>query len=49
MFPSQSVRNPVAERAAKRRAVWELERLAEVRRQLEDGLLTAEEAKERGL
>jgi hypothetical protein len=49
MFPSQLVHNPVAERAARRRAEWEKERLAEVRRQLEDGLLTEAEAKERGL
>jgi hypothetical protein len=49
MFPSQLCRNPVAERAAKRRAEWERERLAEVRRQFEAGLLTQAEAKERGL
>jgi hypothetical protein len=36
-------------RAKKRRAMWEMERLAEVRRQLEDGLLTKKEARERGL
>jgi hypothetical protein len=41
--------NPVAERAEKRRAVWEIERLAEVQQQLEAGLLTEDEAKERGL
>jgi hypothetical protein len=35
-------------RAEKRRAEWEAERLAEVRQQLEDGLITEEEAKERG-
>ena len=42
-------RNPVAERAAKRRAEWEKERLEEVRQQVEDGLLTEEEGKEGGL
>jgi hypothetical protein len=36
-------------RARKRRAEWEKERLAEVRRQLDTGLLTEAEAKERGL
>ena len=49
MFPSQLCRNPVAERAAKRRAVWELDRLLEVIRQYKAGLITKEEARERGL
>jgi hypothetical protein len=49
MFPSQLCRNPVAERAAKRRVEWERDRLAQVRRQLEAGLLTEAEAEERGL
>ncbi len=41
--------NPVAERAAKRRAEWERERLAKVKRLLDAGLLTEAEAKERGV
>ena len=36
-------------RAAKRRAVWELERLAQLRQQVDAGRLTKQEAKERGL
>jgi len=43
------MKNPVAEGARKRRQEWEAERLAELRQQLEDGLITMEEAKERGL
>jgi len=49
MFESQKCPDPVAERARKRRAVWELERLAEVRRMFKAGLLTKKQAKERGL
>jgi hypothetical protein len=48
MFQSQLGPNPVAERAAKRRALWELERLAEVRRMVSSGEMTEAEAKERG-
>ncbi len=49
MFQSQMVKSPHEIRAEKRRAEWEAQRLAEVRQQLEDGLITEEEAKERGL
>jgi hypothetical protein len=49
MFQSEFCPNPVAARAARRRAVWEIERLAEVQQQFEAGLLTEDEAKERGL
>jgi hypothetical protein len=45
----QEIRNPVAERAEKRRAEWEAQRLAELKEQVEAGLITEEEAKERGL
>jgi hypothetical protein len=46
---SSTAKPPHAIRAARRRAEWERERLAEVRRQVEAGLLTEAEAKERGL
>jgi hypothetical protein len=42
-------RNPVAERAARRRRKWELERLVKVAQRLEAGELTEEQAEERGL
>jgi hypothetical protein len=41
-------KNPVQAGAEKRRAEWEAQRIAEVRRQVAEGLLTKEEAKERG-
>ena len=43
------MKDPVAERARKRHQEWEAERLAELKQQLEDGLITEEEARERGL
>ena len=48
MFESQ-MKNPVAERAQKRRQQWEAERLSGLRLHVEDGLITKEEAAEKGL
>ena len=48
MFPSQIVKSPQEVRAEQRRAEWEAQRIAEIRQQIADGLLTEEEAKERG-
>jgi hypothetical protein len=48
MFQSQNVRSPQEIRAEKRRIEWEAQRIAEIRQQVADGLLTEEEAKERG-
>jgi hypothetical protein len=48
MFQSQIVKSPNEIRAEKRRAEWEAQRIAEIRQQVADGLLTEEEAKERG-
>lgn len=45
---SLRVKSPVEERAEKRRAVWELERIAEIRRKVAAGEMTEAEAKERG-
>jgi hypothetical protein len=42
-------KNPVAERAEKRRKGWETQRLAEVRERVEARILTEEEGRERGL
>ncbi len=42
-------KNPVAERAEKRRKEWEAQRLAEVRKLVDAGVLTEEEGRERGL
>jgi hypothetical protein len=42
-------KNPVAERAEKRRQEWEAQRLAKVRELVEAGILTEEEGRERGL
>jgi hypothetical protein len=49
MVSSQEVKNPVEARADQRRKEWEAERIARVRQQLEDGLITEEEATARGL
>jgi hypothetical protein len=48
MFPSLTTRSPQEIRAEKRRAEWEAKRIAEIQQQVADGLLTEEEAKERG-
>jgi hypothetical protein len=42
-------KNPVAERAEKRREVWEAERVLEIRRKVAAGEMTEAQAKERGL
>jgi hypothetical protein len=42
------VKSPQQIRAEKRRAEWEAERIAKVRQMVADGLLTEQEAKERG-
>jgi hypothetical protein len=49
MNSGEQPKNPVAERMKKRHEQWEKERLEEVRRQVEAGLLTEEEGRERGL
>jgi hypothetical protein len=41
--------NPVADRAEKRRQVWEQERLLKIAEQLERGEISPEQAKELGL
>jgi hypothetical protein len=43
------MKNPVAERALKRRIEWEAERLAGLKQKVEHGLITEEEASEKGL
>jgi hypothetical protein len=48
MFQSQMAKSPQQIRAEQRRAEWETKRIAEIRQQVADGLLTEEEAKERG-
>jgi hypothetical protein len=49
MVSGREVKNPVEARADRRRKEWEAERIGRVRQQLEDGLITQEEAAERGL
>jgi hypothetical protein len=46
---SPEMKNPVAERALKRRQEWEAERLSELRQKVEGGLITEAEAAEKGL
>jgi hypothetical protein len=48
MFDSLTVKSPHELRAEKRRAEWEAERIAKIRQMVADGLLTEEEAKDRG-
>jgi hypothetical protein len=48
MFSSLQVKSPHEIRAEKRRTQWEAERIAEIRQQVAAGLLTEEEARERG-
>jgi hypothetical protein len=45
---SLEVKSPQQIRAEKRRAEWEAERIAKVRQMVADGLLTEQEARERG-
>jgi hypothetical protein len=45
---SLEMKSPQEIRAEKRRAEWEAERIAQIRRMVAEGLMTPEEAKERG-
>jgi len=44
----RTTKDPVADRAAKRRAIWEAERILQIRKLVADGLMTEREARERG-
>jgi len=44
----RTTKDPVADRAAKRRAIWEAERILQIRKLVADGLMTEREALERG-
>ena len=46
---NRTQQNPIEERAARRRQVWEQERLLKIAQQLERGEITPEQAKELGL
>jgi hypothetical protein len=48
MLTSLDVKSPQQIKAEERRRQWENERIAKIRQMVADGLLTAEEAKERG-
>ena len=43
----RTTKDPVADRAAKRRAIWEAERILQIRKLVADGLITEREARER--
>jgi hypothetical protein len=45
---TQQVKNPVQERAERRRAEWEVKRIAKIRQMVAEGKMTEVEAKERG-
>jgi hypothetical protein len=49
MFDCLTVKSPHEIRAERRHAEWEAERIAKVRQMVADGLLTNEEAAERGV